>query len=171
MERVLLLNATFEPLQLVTPRRAVTLLLGERADAVAARDDAPVFRSPSTETRVPSILKLRSFVRIPFRASEPPVTRRGVLLRDRSLCAYCEGHADTVDHVVPRSRGGRHEWTNVVAACKRHNLQKGDRLLHEIGWELSFDPWAPKGLMWRWRHLGEIDPLWAPYLSDAQPAA
>ncbi len=171
MERVLLLNASCEPLQLVTARRAITLLIGERAEVVAARNDALAFRSPSTETRVPSIVRLRNYVKVPFRSTQPPVSRRAVLLRDQYRCGYCDGHADTIDHVMPRSRGGRHEWTNVIAACKRHNLQKGDRLLHEIGWELLFEPTAPSGLLWRWRHLGEIDPLWEPYLGETQFAA
>ena len=171
MERVLLLNATFEPLQLLTSRRAVVLLLCERADVVAARENAPVFRSPMTSTPVPSIVKLRTFVRIPYRASTPPLSRRAVLLRDAHRCAYCQGHADTIDHVVPRSRGGSHEWENVVAACKRHNLQKGDRLLHELGWELPFPPQAPTGLLWRWQHLGDVDPLWEPYVGSTQSAA
>ena len=171
MARVLLLNASFEPLQLVTARRAVLLLLGGRAEVVASREDAPVFHSPTTETQVPSIVRLRHYVKVPFRATQAPLSRRGVLLRDRHRCAYCDGHADTIDHVVPRSRGGRHEWTNVVAACKRHNLQKGNRLLDEIGWELPFEPYAPAGLLWRWRHLDEVDPLWGPYLGEALPAA
>ena len=67
----------------------------------------------------------------------------------------------------PGSRGGRHEWTNVVAACRRHNMQKGDRLLEELGWRLHFEPRAPDGPWWRWRHVADPDPLWAPYLPRA----
>jgi 5-methylcytosine-specific restriction endonuclease McrA len=173
MERVLLLNATFEPLQLVTPRRAIILILGGRADVVESREDGAEFRSPTHSIQVPSIARLTSYVRIPFRASQPPLSRKAVLIRDGHRCAYCQGHADTVDHVIPRSRGGRHEWVNVVAACKRDNLQKGNRLLHELGWELPFTPAAPAGPLWRWRHLGEIDPRWEPYLgpSATQSAA
>ena len=95
------------------------------------------------------------------------MTRRSLLLRDSYRCAYCLEHADTIDHVVPRSRGGRHEWTNVVAACRRHNMQKGDRLLEEIGWRMHFEPRVPDGPWWRWRHLPDPDPLWAPYLPRA----
>jgi 5-methylcytosine-specific restriction endonuclease McrA len=164
MERVLLLNATFEPLQLLTPRRAVVMVLGERADVIAERDDGLAFRSPTFRLPIPSIVRLRTYVKVPFRATQPPLSRKAVLLRDGHRCAYCQGHADTVDHVIPRSRGGRHEWVNVVAACKRHNLQKGDRLLHELGWELPFQPKAPVGPLWRWRHLGEVDPRWELYL-------
>jgi len=171
MERVLLLNATYEPLQLLSARRAVVLVLCDRAEIVAKEDDAPILHAPSMSVPVPSILRLTHYVRVPYRATVPPLSRRAVLARDQHRCAYCRGHADTIDHVIPRSRGGRHEWSNVVAACKRHNLMKGDRFLHEIGWELSFLPKAPEGLLWRWRHLGEVNPLWEPYIGEAPTAA
>jgi 5-methylcytosine-specific restriction endonuclease McrA len=171
MGRVLLLNASFEPLQLITPRRAVLLVLLERAEVVARHDDAPRFRAPSAEVVVPSVVRLRHYVKVPFRAHQPPLSRRAVLARDHHRCAYCGNHADTVDHVVPRSRGGQHVWTNVVAACKRHNLQKGNRLLAELGWELRREPTAPSGLLWRWRHLDEVDPLWSDYLGEHDRAA
>ena len=90
-----------------------------------------------------------------------------MLRRDGGVCAYCSELADTVDHVVPRSKGGRHDWSNVVASCKRDNLLKGDRLLSELGWSLKFKPWAPDGYLWRLRHLAEVDPLWEPYLAAA----
>jgi 5-methylcytosine-specific restriction endonuclease McrA len=167
MERVLLLNATYEPLALVTDRRAVVLILAGRAEAVAVRPDPPVFRSAQLNIEVPSIVRLCRMVRIPRWARTPPLTRRAVLRRDSGTCAYCSQAADTVDHVVPRSRGGRHEWTNVVASCKRDNLLKGDQLLSELGWSLPFTPLAPDGHLWRLRHLAEIDPLWEPYLAAA----
>lgn len=167
MERVLLLNATYEPLALVSERRAVVLMLDGRAEVVEVRPGGRVFRSAQLCVEVPSIVRLSRMVRIPRWARTPPLTRRAVLRRDGGLCAYCKQIADTVDHVVPRSRGGRHEWTNVVASCKRDNLTKGDQLLSEIGWSLSFTPWAPDGHLWRLRHLAEIDPLWEPYLAAA----
>nr|WP_307720755.1 HNH endonuclease [Cellulomonas biazotea] len=74
------------------------------------------------------------------------------------------GGADTVDHVHPRSRGGRHEWTNVVAACVRCNHRKADRLLHEIGWELPFAPRAPRWSVSFGTAAARSDPLWAAYV-------
>ena len=171
MERVLLLNASYEPLQLVTARRAILMLISNRADAVATHDDPRVFRSPSFEIPIPSVVRLRTYVKIPYQATLPPLSRRAVLIRDRHRCAYCDGPADTVDHVIPRSRGGTHEWLNVVACCKAHNLKKGNRLLSEIGWELLFQPVVPVGMLWKWRHLGEADPLWAQVLGEAVNAA
>ncbi len=167
MERVLLLNATYEPLALVSDRRAVVLVLAGRAEAVAFRDDCTVFHSARLTIDVPAIVRLSHMVRIPRWARTPPLTRRAVLRRDGGRCAYCSEPADTIDHVVPRSRGGRHEWTNVVASCKRDNLAKADQLLSELGWTLDFNPSAPDGHLWRLRHLSEIDPLWEPYLARA----
>lgn len=167
MGRVLLLNATFEPLQLVSERRAVILLLAGRAEPIAVADVAPVCRSNSLTVTIPSIVRLHDMVRLPSKVRTPPLTRRSLLLRDGYRCAYCLEHADTIDHVVPRSRGGRHEWTNVVAACRRHNMQKGDRLLEEIGWRMHFEPRVPDGPWWRWRHVPDPDPLWAPFLPRA----
>ncbi len=167
MERVLLLNATYEPLALISDRRAVVLLLGERAEAVAHRPGGRVFHSARVAVEVPAIVRLLQMVRIPRWARTPPLTRRSVLRRDGGRCAYCSAPADTVDHVVPKSRGGRHEWTNVVASCQRHNLQKGDHLLSELGWSLTSEPRAPDGHLWRLRHLAEVDPLWEPYLAAA----
>src|SRR5579871_4881471 len=136
MERVLLLNATYEPLALVSDRRAVVLMLAGRAEAVAFRPESTVFHSSQLAVEVPAIVRLAHMVRIPRWARVPPLTRRAVLRRDGGRCAYCWESADTVDHVIPRSRGGLHEWTNVVASCKRDNLMKGDQLLSELGWSL-----------------------------------
>jgi 5-methylcytosine-specific restriction endonuclease McrA len=165
--RVLLLNATYEPLALVSDRRAVVLVLAGRAEPVAFRPNAAVFHSARVAVEVPAIVRLFHMVRIPRWARTPPLTRRAVLRRDGGRCAYCSAPADTVDHVIPRSRGGRHDWANVVAACQQDNLAKGDHLLDELGWALPFQPHAPEGHLWRLRHLSEVDPLWAPYLASA----
>lgn len=167
MQRVLLLNASYEPLALVSDRRAVVLLLGGRAEAVAFRSGGSVFHSSHLSVEIPAILRLRHMVRIPRWARTPPLTRRAVLRRDGGRCAYCSAPADTVDHVIPRSRGGQHDWANVVASCKRDNLAKGDHLLSELGWVLPFQPRPPEGHLWRLRHLAEVDPLWEPYLVSA----
>jgi 5-methylcytosine-specific restriction endonuclease McrA len=165
MGRVLLLNATYEPLALVSDRRAIVLVLAGRAEAVAFHPDSPVFHSANLDVEVPAIVRLGQMVRIPRWARTPPLTRRAVLRRDGGRCAYCSDIADTVDHVIPKSRGGGHDWSNVVASCKRDNLRKADFLLSELGWTLGFQPKAPDGHLWRLRHLAEVDPLWEPYLA------
>lgn len=165
--KVLLLNASYEPLTLLSDRRAIVLLLGGRAEAVAVPEEPVVFHSARLAVAVPSIVRLSQMARVARQSRTPPLTRRAVLRRDRGLCAYCAEAADTVDHVVPRSRGGRHEWTNVVASCKKDNLTKGDRLLSELGWVLGFQPAPPRGYLWHLGHVGEVDPLWEPYLAAA----
>src|SRR5262245_62126607 len=143
MRDVLVLNATYEPLAVLDARRAVVLLLDEKADLIERDANRRAVRSPSVEVPMPAVVRLRHLVKAPRRASVP-ISRQGVLLRDRYECAYClDQWADTVDHVVPRSRGGRHEWRNVVAACRPCNHRKGDRLLTELGWRLRFQPTEP----------------------------
>lgn len=166
MRDVLVLNATFEPLTVLDARRAVVLLLAEKADVVEHDAARRAMRSPSIAVPVPAVVRLRRVVGAPRRAAVP-LSRQGVLLRDRYECAYCADEwADTVDHVVPRSRGGRHEWRNVVAACRACNHRKGDRLLTELGWRLRYQPTVPTQPRRVFVPDGMPDsaPEWAPYL-------
>ena len=142
LRRALLLNATREPLCVVSVHRAVSLVLSGKA--VVLESDGRLLRSERMSLPAPQVLCLTRYVHVPFRETVPP-TRRSVLARDGHRCAYCAAPADTVDHVHPRSRGGRHEWTNVVAACSRCNHRKADRLLSEIGWSLLVSPSVPHG--------------------------
>lgn len=158
--RTLLLNASGEPLCIVTLHRAVVLVMSGKATVLES--DGRVLHSEREQIPLPVVLVLTRYVHVPVRRPVPP-TRRTVLQRDDHRCAYCGGGADTVDHVQPRSRGGRHEWGNVVAACVRCNHRKADRTLHELGWELPFRPRAP-----RWSvtvgGTGRAEPAWSPYL-------
>ena len=162
MNEVLLLNATYEPLCVVSVRRAVVLVLAEKVDVVVA-DDEQVVRSAQLELAVPSVVRLRSFVRVPYR-TRSAVTRRGVLRRDSYRCAYCSGRASTVDHVLPRSRGGPNTWENVVACCAPCNGRKGDRLLRELRWRLRFEPGAPLASRRIVLAVASVDPEWEPWL-------
>ena len=160
----LLLNATYEPLCVVSCRRAVVLVLTEKAVPVEEGDGA--FHSATTAVPVPSVLRLTRYVRVPYRA-QVPLTRRAVFARDGGRCAYCSGPAETIDHVVPRSRGGRHDWDNVVAACARCNHSKGDKTPAELGWRLHVVPAPPKGAAWRVMGHRAPDPRWAQWLDLA----
>ena len=164
MKGTLLLNASFEPLCVVPMKRAVVLVLSDKAEILEAA--CGVIRSASTAVPVPSVIRLTTYVRVPYRA-RLPLTRRALLARDSHRCAYCSRSADTIDHVVPRSRHGRHEWENVVAACRICNGRKGDRLLAELGWVLRTTPTVPRGTRWLVVGVGRIDPAWEPYLTQA----
>lgn len=158
--RSLVLNASGEPLCVVTMHRAVVLVTTGKA--IVVETDGRMMRSPSIAVPVPLVLCLARYVAVPRRRPVPP-TRRTVLQRDAHRCAYCAGHADTVDHVLPRSRGGRHEWANVVAACARCNHRKADHLLVDLGWELPFTPRAPHGGL-ALLAAGPPEPAWEAYL-------
>lgn len=164
--RVLLLNSTFEPLTALSLRRAVVMLICGKADMVHDDPSGPAIHSATRTVAVPSVIRLRSYVRVPYRA-RIPLTRAALMHRDRHCCAYCGGKADTVDHVVPRSRGGDHSWENCVAACSACNHRKADRLLTELGWTLSLVPTSPKGQHWRLLAvINELDPVWMRYLGE-----
>jgi 5-methylcytosine-specific restriction endonuclease McrA len=158
--RSLVLNATHEPLAVVAAKRAVVLVLKEKAEILES--NGMVFRSQFLEIPAPSVVRLNYFVKVPYRA-RASLTRRAVFARDEWACQYCGGPAENVDHVLPRSLGGTHTWENVVASCRRCNARKENRLHHEVGLRLRRRPYAPRdGLR---LSLGRLEPEWEPYLA------
>jgi 5-methylcytosine-specific restriction endonuclease McrA len=165
--RALLLNASFEPLCVVSSRRAVVLVLKEKAEIV--HRNGAEFRSERRAVPVPSVIRLNHFVRVPFRATAP-LSRRAVFARDGHRCQYCGSNAENLDHVVPKSRGGRHAWDNVVASCRACNARKEDRLPKECGMAPRRAPVAPHATTSLIASAGPIDPDWQPYLSRIHAA-
>lgn len=164
--RVLLLNATYEPLTALTARRAIVLLICDKADAVHHDPTGPVLHSAGAAVAIPSVIRLRTYVRVPYRA-RVPMTRAALMQRDRYRCGYCGGKAETIDHVIPRSRGGEHSWENCVASCAPCNHRKADKLLSELGWTLRSPLVSPKGPHWRLLStVNELDPVWLQYLGE-----
>jgi 5-methylcytosine-specific restriction endonuclease McrA len=159
MGRALVLNATDAPLAVVPARRAVVLVLKDKADVV--QTNGMVFHAERIVMEAPSVVRLRRFVRVPYRA-HAPLTRRAVFARDAWACQYCGAQAENLDHVIPRSRGGEHRWENVVAACRRCNAKKEDRTPVEAGFRLARAPFAPRDGF----HLtlGHPEPGWDAYL-------
>ncbi len=142
---VLVLNATYEPLNVVSVKRAVVLLLKEKAQIVEATK--AWVRAQNWAIPQPLVIRLVYYVRIPHRLSLP-LGRRTVLARDGYTCQYCGARPDkselTLDHVVPRSRGGRSSWGNVVTACTRCNQRKGRHTPEEAGMPLRAPPRRPR---------------------------
>ncbi|MBY8858264.1 HNH endonuclease [Nocardia sp. CA2R105] len=164
--RVLLLNATYEPLTALSARRAIVLLICDKADAVHHNAEGPVVHSAGASIALPSVIRLRNYVRVPYRA-RVPMTRAALMHRDRYRCAYCGGKAETIDHVIPRSRGGPHSWENCVASCAPCNHRKADKMLSELGWTLHHPMVAPKGPHWRLLSTtADLDPVWLQYLGE-----
>jgi 5-methylcytosine-specific restriction endonuclease McrA len=166
MRQVLLLNATYEPLTTLPVRRAVCLVLRDKAEIVHRDSNGARLRSASLMMDVPSVIRLLRYVRIPYR-QRVPLTRAALMRRDNFRCAYCGHRAETIDHVIPRSRGGKHAWENCVASCMLCNHRKADKLLEEIGWSLPMVPAVPRGAHWRLIGLAQDgDPQWAAYVKE-----
>lgn len=164
MPRALVLNATFEPLSIVAARRAAVLVLDDKADLV--EHDGSLIRSAALALPSPSVIRLRYMVKVPYLRSTS-VSRRGVFARDDHRCQYCGGPADSIDHVVPRSRGGGHEWENVAAACRPCNLHKRDRTPDEAGMRLARPCRPPRTGSWVVVSVTRVPEAWKPYLAPA----
>ena len=138
MSKVLVLNASYEPLNITSWRRAAVLIIKGKAEQVEHNGK---FLYP--DFPLPTVIRLRQYVRIPYK--DIPLTRRNLLQRDDHTCQYCGYNGDglTLDHVVPRSRGGGDSWENMVAACVRCNVKKGNRTPKEAGMPLVSQPRKP----------------------------
>ena len=140
--RVLVLNASYEPLNVCTVRRAVVLVLKEKAELVEKSERA--VRSESVTLPHPVVIRLVTYVRIPHDQRRRRITRRAVFARDSWTCQYCGTTAHlTVDHVMPRSRGGPSDWENIVTSCAPCNRRKGNRTPAESGMHTRRKPRAP----------------------------
>jgi len=167
--RTLVLNAGYEPLAVVSFKRALVLVLNEKA-TILADAKGEVVRSAREQFDMPAVILLQRYVRIP-NARRIPVSRRGVLRRDGHRCGYCGKSANTIDHVTPKSRGGKDTWENLIACCLRCNNVKGDKTPQEMGWELRVQPKMPTGIVWSVRGAEKPLPQWQEYLALQQRAA
>lgn len=159
--RTLVLNAGYEPLSVVSSRRAAVLVMRGKA-SILAEDGSPIV-SPSTLIPRPAVILLHQYVRVVRRRPVAP-SRRGILRRDGRTCLYCGRAAATVDHVIPRSRGGDSGWENLVACCGPCNVRKGDKTLDELGWTLNTTPQAPPHHVWLPQELDAPREVWMPFL-------
>jgi len=163
--RTLVLNAGYEPLAVVSFKRALVLVMSEKATVIEHNEELPIWGTTAAYDR-PAVIVLTRYVRVPA-TRRMPVTRRGVLRRDGYRCAYCGKAASTIDHILPRSRGGADSWENLAACCLRCNNVKGDRTPQEMDWELRMTPRPPHGTAWTVRGVERADPRWEPYLALA----
>jgi 5-methylcytosine-specific restriction endonuclease McrA len=167
---VLVLNASYEPMHVVSVRRAVVLLLKEKAQLVEAAES--VLRSQHVELPTPVVIRLVTYIRI-RRRWNLPVSRRGVLARDGYTCQYCGAQPGkrelTIDHVVPRSKGGTKTWENLVTACGPCNRRKGDRDPRQAGMKLSSRPRQPRYFALALIETGTRHSVWSKYLEPYRP--
>ncbi len=162
---VLVLNADYQALAVCSVERAVVLVMLDKADLVEAHADRAL-RSLHAAFPWPSVVRLRGFVRVPYR--KVLLTRRNLLRRDGHACQYCGATEKlTLDHVVPKSRGGPDAWDNLVAACTPCNNRKGSRTPEEANMPLRRPPFRPSHVMYMRDFLGETETAWKPYLFAA----
>ena len=139
MGQVLVLNASYEPLNITTWRRAMVMMIKGKAESLEQDTSREIRRG----THLPTVIRLRQYVHVPFR--QLPLTRRNLFQRDHQTCQYC-GSRDqplSIDHVVPRSRGGSDTWENVTTACLSCNVRKGNRTPKEASMPLHRAPHRP----------------------------
>lgn len=161
---MLVLNATYEPINVCTVRRAVVLLLKEKAEIIE-RGDWELHSPTATITR-PVVIRLVSYVRVPRDSRRRKITRRAVFARDEWTCQYCGARSNlTVDHVVPRSKGGASSWENIVASCAPCNRRKGSALLRQADMRLLKQPRTPSPTVFIHVASPTIPAAWRAYLA------
>ena len=159
---VLVLNRDYSALSTCSVQRAIVLLHLQKAELVESLPDKYV-RSATVRHPWPSIVRLSLYVRIPYRRIL--LSRKNVLRRDQHTCQYCSSRDRlTIDHVFPKSRGGKDVWENLVAACVPCNNRKGNRTPEEAGIELARKPFRPSHVMFIRDFVGRLDDSWKPYL-------
>lgn len=164
MTQSLVLNASYEPLCVVSSRRALMLILDEKAELLHATER--LYRAAHIAFSEPSVVRLWHYVKVPYQA-RIALNRRAVFARDDHRCQYCGASAENIDHVIPKSRGGTHSWDNVVASCRPCNSRKRDRSPEESGMRLHRVPMAPRQRTWILVASGAIRSDWEQYLASA----
>jgi 5-methylcytosine-specific restriction endonuclease McrA len=163
---VLVLNASYEPLNVCTVRRAVVLVLKEKAELVETGNRR--LHSESITFPHPVVIRLVTYVRVPREGGRRKITRRAVFARDSWTCQYCGRTSHlTVDHVVPRSRGGTSIWENIVTSCAPCNRRKGNRTPREVDMHPRHKPRAPGPTVFIRVAMPAVPPAWQQYLVTA----
>ena len=164
---MLVLNASYEPINVCTVRRATVLILKDRAE-ILDRSEWMLHAETLTVPH-PVVIRLRTYVRIPRDAHSRKITRRAIFARDHWTCQYCgnERSTLTVDHVIPRSKGGSSAWDNIVACCAPCNRRKGDRLPAQANMHPRRRPSTPSSTIFVHVVAPKIPSAWQPYLLAA----
>jgi len=160
--KTLKLDSTYRPVGIIDCLEALVMCIVGKATAVEEYDEE--VSSPSVTFKIPSVIVLKSVVKFINGSLNP--SRNNIMWRDKNQCQYCgviqASRELTIDHVLPRSRGGKNTWTNLVACCKKCNQKKRDRTPIEASMALLNKPVKPKNSVLR--HTNEIQPIWNIYL-------
>lgn len=163
--KVLVLNQDYSAINICSIPKAIVLLFLQKAEIVHA-DDMYHLRSVDNTYPMPSIIRLSSYVNVPYR-NGVVLNRQNIFKRDNGECQYCGSKKDlTLDHVIPRSRNGRSTWKNLVTACKSCNSRKGNRTPEEAKMKLKRTPYKPSFLMYLRDFNGKVHEEWDNYLGN-----
>lgn len=160
---MLVLNQNYEAITICNTKKAVILIYLSKAEVIAKKDGLEI-KSPSVRFPFPSIIRLASYV--PVKYKKVILSRKNILRRDAHKCQYC-GRSDlplTIDHVIPKAKGGDDSWENLVAACTICNNKKGDRTPEDAKMHLIRKPFKPSHIMFLKHFIGQVDERWKPYL-------
>lgn len=162
IDKVLVLNLDFTPLTICSVNRAFLLVFLNKADMIEA-DNNQYLRSARNTYSKPTIIRIKNYINIPYRSIV--LTRQNIFKRDDHECQYCGVNNDlTLDHLIPRSKGGKSTWINLVTACKTCNSKKGSLSPDKVGMKLKREPFRPSYLMFLKLSIGTLRSEWVPYL-------
>jgi len=159
-KKVLLLNSDMSPLSITTAVRGFNLVFKGKAEIVES-DVNPIFTGLG-EFKRPKVIKLIDYVSIPYRSIH--LSRINVFKRDGFKCVYCGVKKDlTIDHVIPKSRGGQNTWENMVTCCHKCNKKKGQKMLEEINFKMSIKPFKPSHSYYMIKMTSGFNDEWEKY--------
>ena len=159
---VLILNQDYQPLSVCNVKKSLLLLFMDKAEMLHDHPQRKI-RTVSTEYDYPSVIRLRKYARIPFK--NIVLSRKNILKRDGFRCQYCGTHESlTIDHVIPKSRGGKDTWENLAAACTQCNHKKGNRTPREASLKLKRKPYRPNHIIFLRDFYGRVEEDWKAYL-------
>jgi 5-methylcytosine-specific restriction endonuclease McrA len=160
---VLLLNQDYSPLSICSMEKAFILVFLNKAELLTEAEEGSI-RTVTDSFPMPAVIRLFRYINLPYRGVV--LSRQNVFKRDRFICQYCGNSKNlTLDHVVPRSKGGKTSWGNLVAACRRCNTMKGDRTPEDAGLRLLSKPHKPTYMMFLREHSGAMRKEWQPFLN------
>lgn len=159
--KVLLLNNSYEPISIITAKKAVIMYFLDKVDVV--KKSKIVINSLYLKFNIPEVIKLKNYIYI--KHSKISLTRKNILKRDNNTCQYCGKNKSeiTIDHILPKDKGGNDSWNNLVVACKRCNMIKGNYLLKDIDMQLIRKPFEPTKIIYL-QNVGKNNKSWHPYL-------
>lgn len=159
---VLVLNQDYQPLTICSVKKSLLLIFSEKVEMLHVARNKRI-RSVSKTFDFPSVIRLKRYAPVPYQRMV--LTRKNILKRDRHRCQYCGSVQDlTIDHILPRSRGGEDSWENLVTACNHCNNKKGNRTPKEAGMALKVTPYRPSNVMFLRTYSNSISEEWKPYL-------